>query len=118
MLWAVRAARALCGALCLWLNGWRRCGGRWCKLHSTIETRDMLTVCSLIQTAYIEHVNSRRWLAHSPRCVVVRLAVLEAWYVRQGNPMRSIEYVVRYELEVLARPNYTADTTDFQEVFQ
>ncbi len=118
MLWAVRAARALCGALCLWLNGWRRCGGRWCKLHSTIDSRGLFNVVRLVGTAYIGHVNSRRWLGHSPRCVVVRLGVLEAWHVRETDPSGAIEYLIRYEIEVLDRPNYTADTTDFQEVFQ
>lgn len=117
MLWAVRAARVVCGTLCLWLNGWRWRNGVWGKLHSTVERRPFDVVAELIDSAYIGHVNSKRWLGHSGRCVVVRRATLLGCVVLQTKPHEVTEYVIEYELEVLSRPNYAAETTDFEEVF-
>ena len=77
----------------------------------------MPKVTPVIATAYIGATNATRWNGNSPRTIVVVGAVLEAWYIRKVQPPARFEYVVRYELKVLRRPNYVAPAFDFQEVF-
>lgn len=116
MLRLVRGARVLCRTLCLWLWGWRWVApGQWCKLHGTTDTRRPERMYVVVAEAYMGTVNATRWAGNSPRCVRIVGATLEAFYMQND---REIDYVVRYDIEVLNRPNYTAETTEFHEVFE
>lgn len=100
------AVRMLVRACCLRLAGWEPQGqGRWAKVV-WLTWQPFGDV-----TKAVGCVNSERWCANSERCVrIVAVTVL----IRTKWLGRLFRTQVRYELQVLERPNYVAATVDFK----